>query len=233
VTTTHAPAKARTARRTTVALKIAMAVTGVIFVLFVLAHMYGNLKMFQGAESFDGYAHWLREVAYPALPHQGVLWILRVTLLASVVIHAYAAFTLWSRARSARRQRYVVKRSLQQTYASRTMRWGGVIILAFIVFHLLQFTTMTIEIGGSFDSPYHRMVAAFQPEHWWVYAVYMIAIILLALHVRHGVWSALATLGLSTKKREVGFNAVGVVVALLLLVGFMATPTAILLGIIK
>jgi succinate dehydrogenase / fumarate reductase cytochrome b subunit len=220
-----------------------MAVTGVIFVLFVLAHMYGNLKMFQGAESFDGYAHWLREVAYPALPHQGVLWILRVTLLASVVIHAYAAFTLWSRARSARRQRYVVKRSLQQTYASRTMRWGGVIILAFIVFHLLQFTTMTIEIGGSFDSPYHRMVAAFQPEHWWVYAVYMIAIILLALHVRHGVWSALATLGLSTKKREVGFNAVGVVVApprrvgvvvaLLLLVGFMATPTAILLGIIK
>jgi succinate dehydrogenase / fumarate reductase cytochrome b subunit len=195
--------------------------------------MYGNLKMFQGAESFDGYAHWLREVAYPALPHQGVLWILRVTLLASVVIHAYAAFTLWSRARSARRQRYVVKRSLQQTYASRTMRWGGVIILAFIVFHLLQFTTMTIEIGGSFDSPYHRMVAAFQPEHWWVYAVYMIAIILLALHVRHGVWSALATLGLSTKKREVGFNAVAIVVALLLLVGFMATPTAILLGIIK
>jgi succinate dehydrogenase / fumarate reductase cytochrome b subunit len=189
--------------------------------------------MFQGAESFDGYAHWLREVAYPALPHQGVLWILRVTLLASVVIHAYAAFTLWSRARSARRQRYVVKRSLQQTYASRTMRWGGVIILAFIVFHLLQFTTMTIEIGGSFDSPYHRMVAAFQPEHWWVYAVYMIAIILLALHVRHGVWSALATLGLSTKKREVGFNAVAIVVALLLLVGFMATPTAILLGIIK
>jgi succinate dehydrogenase / fumarate reductase cytochrome b subunit len=77
------------------------------------------------------------------------------------------------------------------------------------------------------------MVAAFQPEHWWVYAVYMIAIILLALHVRHGVWSALATLGLSTKKREVGFNAVAIVVALLLLVGFMATPTAILLGIIK
>jgi succinate dehydrogenase / fumarate reductase cytochrome b subunit len=210
-----------------------MAVTGVIFVLFVLAHMYGNLKMFQGAESFDGYAHWLREVAYPALPHQGVLWILRVTLLASVVIHAYAAFTLWSRARSARRQRYVVKRSLQQTYASRTMRWGGVIILAFIVFHLLQFTTMTIEIGGSFDSPYHRMVAAFQPEHWWVYAVYMIAIILLALHVRHGVWSALATLGLSTKKREVGFNAVAIVVAHQLRGGFMATPTAILLGIIK
>ncbi|SJM57866.1 Succinate dehydrogenase cytochrome b subunit [Actinomycetales bacterium JB111] len=210
-----------------------MAVTGVIFVLFVLAHMYGNLKMFQGAESFDGYAHWLREVAYPALPHQGVLWILRVTLLASVVIHAYAAFTLWSRARSARQQRYVVKRSLQQTYASRTMRWGGVIILAFIVFHLLQFTTMTIEVGGSFDSPYHRMVAAFQPEHWWVYAIYLIAIILLALHVRHGVWSALATLGLSTKKREVGFNAVAIVVALLLLVGFMATPTAILLGIIK
>lgn len=233
MTTTHAPAKARTARRTTVALKIAMAVTGVIFVLFVLAHMYGNLKMFQGAESFDGYAHWLREVAYPALPHQGVLWILRVVLLASVVIHAYAAFTLWSRARSARRQRYVMKKSLQQTYASRTMRWGGVIILAFVIFHLLQFTTVTIEIGGSFDSPYQRMVAAFQPEHWWVYAVYLVAMILLALHVRHGVWSALATLGLSTKKREVGFNAAAIVIALVLLVGFMATPTAILLGIIK
>ena len=210
-----------------------MAVTGIIFVLFVLTHMYGNLKMFQGAEAFDGYAHWLREAFYPILPHQGLLWIMRVVLLASLVIHAGAAFALWRRARAARGTRYVVKRSVRQSYASRTMRWGGVILLAFIVFHLLQFTTMTVEVGGSFDSPYERMVAAFQPEHWWVYVVYLVPIVLLALHVRHGVWSALATLGLSTKRRKAAFNAVAAVVAILLLVGFMATPTAILLGLVK
>ncbi|MGC5615714.1 succinate dehydrogenase cytochrome b subunit [Georgenia sp. Z1491] len=233
MTTTAAPSRARTARRTTVALKVAMAVTGVIFVLFVLSHMYGNLKMFQGAEAFDGYAHWLREAFYPILPHQGLLWLMRVALLASLVVHAGAAFALWKRARGARTTRYVKKRSLQQTYASRTMRWGGVIILAFVVFHILQFTTMTIEVGGSFDSPYQRMVEAFQPAHWWVYAIYLVAMVLLALHVRHGVWSALQTFGLSTKRREAAFNGIAIVVALLLLVGFMATPTAILLGIVN
>lgn len=210
-----------------------MAITGIIFVLFVLMHMYGNLKMFQGAESFDGYAHWLREAFYPILPHQGLLWIMRVTLLASLVVHAGAAFALWRRARAARGTRYVVRKPVRQTYASRTMRWGGVILLAFIIFHLLQFTTMTVEVGGSFDSPYERMVAAFQPEHWWVYVVYLVPITLLALHVRHGVWSALATLGLSTRRREAAFNAIAAIVAIVLFVGFMATPTAILLGLVK
>ncbi|MGO1582822.1 MAG: succinate dehydrogenase cytochrome b subunit [Actinomycetaceae bacterium] len=233
MTTTAAPARARTARRTTVALKVAMAVTGVIFVLFVLTHMYGNLKAFQGAEAFDSYAHWLREAFYPMLPHQGLLWVMRVVLLTSLVVHAGAAFALWKRARSARTTRYVMHKRVQQTYASRTMRWGGVILLAFIIFHLLQFTTMTIEVGGSFDSPHARMVEAFQPEHWWVYAVYLVAMVMLAFHVRHGVWSALQSFGLSTRRREAMFNGIAIVVALLLLVGFMATPTAILLGIVN
>ncbi len=130
-----------------------MALTGVIFVLFVLMHMYGNLKMFGGPEAYNGYAEHLREFGEPILPRNGLLWILRVVLAVSVAVHAYSAFSLWNRARLARGSRYVAKRSLATSYAVRTMRWGGVIILSFVLFHLLHFTTLTIEIGGDYSCP--------------------------------------------------------------------------------
>lgn len=228
--TTTAPTKPRRARNTTVALKVAMAVSGVLFVLFVLLHMYGNLKAFSGQEAFDGYAHSLRDLLYPYLPHSGFLWIQRVVLLLALVVHVYAAVTLWRRARNARPDRYVMHKRQVQSYSSRTVRWGGLILLAFIVFHLLQFTTLTVNVGGTFDSPYQRLVAAFQPEYWYVYLVYLVAIVLLTTHVRHGVWSALQTFGASDRRRQRGINLVAYVVAAALLVGFMAPPTAILLG---
>ena len=171
--TTTAPTRPRRARNTTVALKASMAVTGVIFVLFVLLHMYGNLKAFAGQEAFDGYAASLRTLLYPYLPHEGFLWIQRVVLVVALVVHFYAAVTLWARARAARRTRYVMHKRQVQTYSSRTMRWGGLIILAFVIFHLLQFTTLTINVGGTFDSPYQRLVAAFRRSGtstsptWW------------------------------------------------------------------
>ncbi|PFG40481.1 succinate dehydrogenase subunit C [Georgenia soli] len=229
--TSTVPTTPRRARYTTVALKWAMAISGILFVLFVLLHMYGNLKAFSGQEAFDGYAASLRTLLYPYLPHEGFLWIQRVVLLVAVVVHAGAAIALWRRARTARPQRYVVTRRTAQTYSARTVRWGGLILLAFIIFHLLQFTTLTINVGGEFDSPYERLVAAF--SHWWLYLVYLVAIVMLTMHVRHGVWSALQTLGASDRSRQRAINLLAYVVAAALLIGFMLPPTAILLGFVN
>ncbi|WP_345040685.1 succinate dehydrogenase cytochrome b subunit [Georgenia daeguensis] len=229
--TSTVPTTPRRARYTTVALKWAMAISGLLFVLFVLAHMYGNLKAFSGQEAFDSYAHSLRTLLYPYLPHEGFLWIQRVVLLVAVVVHVGAAVALWRRARTARPRRYVVSKRTAQTYSARTVRWGGLILLAFIIFHLLQFTTLTINVGGTFDSPYERLVAAF--SHWWLYLVYLVAIVMLTMHVRHGVWSSLQTLGASDRTRQRAINVVAYLVAAALLVGFMLPPTAILLGFVN
>lgn len=227
VSTTIATKKAR---QTSVALKIGMAVTGIIFVLFILMHMYGNLKMFAGAQAYNEYAHHLRTFGEPILPYEGLLWILRIVLLGCLLLHAYAAFHLWSRAKAARGTGYEVKRTLAQTYASRTMRWGGVILLLFIIVHILQFTTLTLQFGGDYTQiePYARMVVAF--ENWWVYLIYLVAIAALSMHVRHGVWSAMATLGGNKKRRQDTINLVAILVAALVFVGFMLPPTAILFG---
>ena len=161
---------------TSVGLKIQMAISGIFFVFFVLLHMYGNLKMFNGPEAYDGYAQFLRDVGYPIVPNEGVLWILRILLLVAIVAHVHAAFVLWKRNNVARGpNKYKVKRGRknQQTYSSRTMRWGGVIILLFVVYHLMQFTTLTLSVGAenySAMTPYDRMIAGFQPEVWWSYA---------------------------------------------------------------
>ena len=143
----------RTAVRSTVALKALMAVTGLILIGYLLAHMYGNLKVFSGETAFNDYAHHLRELGEPILPRSGALWIIRVVLLASVFAHMYAAFKLWGRARRARGgvQRYRSPRGktgVQRTYASFTLRWGGVIILLFF-FYL---DALVLLIGAEIDS---------------------------------------------------------------------------------
>ena len=227
-TTAKTAARPVVGRRTTVALKIAMAVTGIIFILFVLAHMYGNLKVFSGQQAFDDYADGLRVLGEPLLPYGGFLWIMRVVLLVSLVIHVYAAWTLSRRAWAARGRRYVVRKAVQATLSSRTMRWGGLALLAFVIFHILQFTTLTIEIGGSFASPYDRVVAAFSV--WYIFAIYAVAMIALGMHVRHGVWSAMQTLGWAGGNRRPVLDAAGIALALVLVIGFLAPPVAILLG---
>jgi succinate dehydrogenase / fumarate reductase cytochrome b subunit len=225
------------ARRTTVALKILMALTGALFVFYVVAHMYGNLKVFAGQEAFDGYAEHLRTLGEPILPYSGFLWLFRVALLLSLVGHAYAAFSLWSRANGARTTRYAVRRTGALAWRSRTMRWGGVALLVFLVFHLAQFTIVkpnlnpdvsTAEIG---ESPYRLVVASFQL--WWVVVIYLLALVALALHLHHGVWSAAQTLGLtsSASARQTA-KTLGVFLAALVVVGFALPPLAILFGLV-
>ena len=237
-TSTQASPKKVGKLSTSVGLKIQMAVSGLFFVLFILMHMYGNLKMFNGPDAYNGYAQFLRDVGYPIVPHEGVLWILRILLVVAVIAHARAAFILWKRGKIARGpNQYKVKRGKknQQTYASRTMRWGGVIILLFIVYHLLQFTTLTISVGAenySEMTPYDRMIAGFQPEVWWIFAFYAVTLLALSMHIRHGAWSALQTIGLSNRRREVAFNAIAIAIGAVVFIGFMAPPTAIMFGLI-
>ena len=220
------------ARRSTVALKSAMAVTGLILVLFLIAHMYGNLNVFAGQEAFDDYSHHLRELGEPMLPHGGFLWIMRIVLLASVILHIASAIALTRRAGRARPVRYRTHKAVQQTYASRTMRWGGVIIALYVVFHILHLTTNTIAPGGASDSPYERLVRGFQPENFWVTAIYILAVILVGLHLRHGIWSAAATLGLNREGRRRAINPVAPIAAAVIAVGFLLPPFSVLFGLV-
>ena len=210
-----------------------MAVTGLVFIGYVLLHMYGNLTVFAGQDAFDTYAHHLRTFGEPMLPHKGLLWIIRVVLLLSIIGHAYAAFTLWARANSARTSKYVVKKAVAATLSSKMMRWGGVALLLFVVFHLLHLTTHTINVNGDPESPYDRVVSSFQPEQWWVAAIYLLAMVALAMHLRHGVWSACQTLGLTNNARSrMRANSVAVFVAVLVAGGFALVPLSILFGIV-
>lgn len=230
-TSTLHPAQIR-ARRTTIAMKMVMAVSGALFVLYVLLHMYGNLKAFGGKEAFDEYAAHLRTLGEPFLPYSGFLWMFRAVLILALVAHVYSAFYLWSRAQGARTTRYQMKRAAAATISARTMRWGGVALLLFIVLHLLQFTTKTIQVGGSFSSPYQGVVASFQV--WWVTLIYVLAMVALGMHLRHGVWSASQTMGLtSTPRARRLANGTAVTIATVVVVGFLLPPLSILVGLIK
>ena len=233
VTTTTSTTAAR-ARASTIVWKLAMAVTGLVFIGYLLLHMYGNLKVFAGQESFDDYAHHLRVFGEPILPENGLLWIVRVVLLVSLLIHAVAAFKLWILASKARGQKYVMKKAVAATLSSRVMRWGGVALLLFIVFHILHLTTHTINPGGDPESPYQRMVNGFSPENWWVPVIYLLAMVALAMHLRHGVWSAGQTLGLTnTPASRARFNAAGYTLAAVIAVGFALVPLSVLFGIVE
>lgn len=215
-----------------IGLKFMMAVSGLYFVFFVLFHMYGNLKILAGHEEFDEYAHHLRTMFMPILPYEGFLWIFRLTLIVAIVAHIYSAVTLWGRADKARGSKYVVKKAAAASLSSKWMRWGGVALLAFIVFHLGQFTLLWINVGGTFGTPAERVVAAF--EHWWLTLIYVIALIALAMHLHHGVWSACQTLGwTNTAKSRATAKTAGVAIAAIVVIGFLIPPLAILFGAIK
>jgi succinate dehydrogenase / fumarate reductase, cytochrome b subunit len=225
---------AQQATRSTVALKALMAVTGLILIGYLLAHMYGNLKIFAGPEAFNAYAHHLRVLGEPLLPRTGALWILRAVLVVSVLAHMYAAFNLWSRAHNARggTRRYYSNKTrtgVQRTYASYTLRWGGLVILLFVIYHLLHLTWNIIHPGGAAAEPYERVVNGFQI--WSVVLAYTIAVIAVGFHVRHGVWSALTTLGANTSTlARQRLNVGAYAVAGVLTVGFLLPPFAILFG---
>lgn len=207
-----------------------MAVTGVAMLLYLVAHMLGNLKIFFGATDFNGYAGWLRTIGEPVLHHGWFLWLVRAGLLAAVVLHGVAAYQLSRRDRAARPARYAHRRQ-RASYATRTMRWGGVILALFIVWHILDLTTLTVNPRGQAHHPYENIVADFRT--WYADVFYIVAMLALGLHIRHGFWSAAQTLGANSARRDRVLKAVANVLALVLTCGFIAVPVAVMTGVVS
>lgn len=215
--------------RSSVGKKILMAVTGVLFVLFVLAHMVGNLKAFMGPEHFDEYAEFLRSVGAPAVPHGWLLWVFRIALLACLAIHALFALQTWRTSAVARPVKYA--RGLtpeESTFASRTMRWGGIALFAFVVAHILHFTTGHLHPDFRPGEAYHNLVLGFQTS--WVAVLYIAVMAVLGLHLYHGVWSGMQTLGLNHKRYNRFRRPVAAMVALVVFAGFISVPVGVLTG---
>jgi succinate dehydrogenase / fumarate reductase cytochrome b subunit len=220
----------KAAKTSSVFKKVVMAVSGIILVLYLIAHMIGNLKVFAGRESFNSYSHWIRTIGEPAVPAQTTLTIIRIVLLAAVIAHIWAAIALWRQAKRARPNGYVTKKAVAQSYASRTMRWGGVIVGLFVIYHILDLTMGVANPEGPGTTPYDRLVAGFSNP--LITAVYVIALILLGMHLRHGIWSATQTLGQSNKRREKTVNLFALVFSVVLIGGYLVVPFSVLFGLV-
>lgn len=222
---TSSVARTPTILRSSIGRKAVMAVTGFILFGFVLGHMAGNLQVYLGPEAMNQYARFLREML-----HGAGLWIARTTLLVAAVLHVWCATTLtfdgW-RARPVAYHRWTADES---TYASRTMRWGGVIILLFVVYHLLHLTFGATHPDFVEGDVYHNFVVGFQSVP--VSAFYILANLALGLHLYHGVWSLCRTLGLQHPRYVRYAKAAAALFAGVVTGGNVSFPLAVLAGVL-
>ncbi|MEW2080191.1 succinate dehydrogenase cytochrome b subunit [Streptomyces sp. NPDC005283] len=228
--TDRKPSLTRTFWGSTVGKKTVMAVSGLIMLGYLVAHVMGNLKVFFGAGEFNAYGHWLRTMGEPVLHYSWALWIVRLVLLAAVVGHGISAYQLSKRDLKARPVPYAHKRR-RAGYATRTMRWGGVIVALFIVWHLLDLTTLTVNENAQPGHPYENVVATFST--WYGNVIYIVAMLAVGLHIRHGFWSAAQTLGVGNAARDRVLKAVAGVLALVLTAGFISVPVAVMTGVVS
>ena len=219
------PAKAQAFMRSSLGLKIVMALTGIVLFGFVIGHMIGNLQVYLGPEVFNHYAELLRE-----LGHGMALWIARAGLLVAVGLHIWSAWRLTLMNSAARPVGYREVERRESTYASRTMRWSGVILLLFIVYHLLHFTIGVHAVHPQFvpGDAYHNFVTGFQNP--LVSGFYVLAMLALGLHLYHGAWSFMQTLGLSHPRYNHLRYAFAALVTLVILAGNISFPVAVLTG---
>ena len=219
--------------RSAVGKKVVMAVTGLALFGFVLGHMLGNLKLYFGAEALNHYAEWLRELGTPLLPHGGLLWIARIGLLAAVGLHIWSAWQVTRMNRKARPQDYSRRATIQASYASRTMRWGGVLIALFVLYHLAHFT-----FGPAWAHPdfvpgdvYHNVVAGFSV--WPISLFYIVAQAALALHLYHGLWSLFQSLGWNHPSFNPWRRTFAKAFAAVIFIGNISFPISVLTGLVS
>jgi succinate dehydrogenase / fumarate reductase, cytochrome b subunit len=204
--------------------KAVMGFTGLVLVGFVFFHMLGNLQMFQGPEKMNGYAHFLRSTG-------GLLWLARAGLLVAVVLHIVAAVQLTRRKQLARPEAYVQRVAQVSTLASRTIRWGGALLLAFIVFHLLHFSVFVVEPSYSHTDVYSNVIRGFSNPV--ISLFYVVAMVFLGLHLYHGVWSSVRSLGVSPPSPRPLHRRAALALALVVWLGFTVIPLAVLAGLIR
>jgi succinate dehydrogenase / fumarate reductase cytochrome b subunit len=202
-----------------------MGVTGLIGIGFVILHMAGNLLAFRGQEAINAYAHFLASTGE-------LLWLLRIVLIVAVILHVVAAYQLTMQNRAARPVGYVNREPQVTTWAARTMRWSGVLLLVFIVLHIMHFTNPGWRPEGVFDKTdvYTNIVMSFRI--WWITLFYVASMIALGLHLYHGAWSSVRSIGAAQPKPRPMHRTVALVVSLVLWLGFTAVPVAVFVGLI-
>jgi succinate dehydrogenase / fumarate reductase cytochrome b subunit len=212
--------------------KMIVAITGVVLILFVIGHLLGNLQIFLGPDWINGYSQHLRDLG-------PLLWLIRIFLLVTVIVHIYVTIRLAIDNRRARPEPYVDKNYVKATFASRHMVMSGLIVLAFIIYHLAHFTVrvtdrrfglLKVDPLGHYDV-YSMMVYGFQ--NIYVSAFYVLGLFLLTLHLSHGSSSFFQSLGLNNKRLTPRLAIGGRIFAWLLFVGYTSIPVAILLGLVK
>ena len=210
----------------TVGKKIVMAVTGAILFGFVIAHLLGNLQVYEGPAKLNAYGAFLHSIGE-------ILWPARIILLIAVALHITATVQLALLKKRARPIGYSRKQAIASSYASRTMYWSGPIVLAFIIFHLLHLTAGYIHPGAAYieGDVYHNVVSGFQV--WWVSLSYVIAICLLGLHLRHGLWSMFQSVGIHQPNHTATLKKAAWLIALLIVLGYVSIPVSVLLGLVK
>ncbi len=217
--------------RSSIGKKYVMAITGLIWFGYLILHLWGNLKIYAGSDILNSYAGWLRIVGDPLFGYGQVLWLVRIVLIPAFVIHIWAAVQLTSRDMASRPRRYSVRKNLESTIASRTMIWGGLFILLFVVYHLLDFTFGTVNPSYQEGNIYHNVVASFRL--WPVVVFYVLAMLAVGLHLFHGIWSLFQTLGWNTVRTNRLIRNSATFAALLLTAGNISIPIAVLTGAIK
>jgi succinate dehydrogenase / fumarate reductase cytochrome b subunit len=209
--------------RSTLGRKVVMAVTGVVFVAFVIIHVSGNLLMFSGPEPMNAYAAFLKKSA-------AILWSVRLILLASLALHVHAAWSLTRQNRGARPVRYAKLERQSATFSAVSLRVGGVVLLAFIVFHLLHFTTGNLHPQFDAEDPYGNVVIGFSVPAAAIF--YLVAMAALALHLHHGIWSVFQTLGWNHPHVNPLRRHIATALAILVPVAFSAIVLAVAFGVI-
>jgi len=201
--------------------KVVMAVTGLALFGFVVAHMLGNLQVYLGSEVLNAYAKGLQDLG-------PILWLLRIGLLVAVALHIWSAYSLTMMNRAARPEGYREKEHRESTYASRTMRWSGVFLALFIVYHLMHMTWGNAHPDFIHGDVYHNFIVGFRPV--LVSLVYIVAMLALGLHLYHGVWSLLQTLGLSHPRYNHLRHAFATLITAVVVIGNISMPVAVLAG---
>jgi succinate dehydrogenase / fumarate reductase cytochrome b subunit len=215
----------------TIGKKYVMAISGLIWFGYLIVHLWGNLNIYAGPLFLNTYGDWLRIVGEPFLGYSQFLWLARIVLIPAFVVHVWAAVQLTSRDRASRPQRYSMRKNVESTFASRTMIYGGLFVLLFLIYHLLDFTFGTVNPSYQAGDIYHNVVASFQ--RWPVVLFYELAMIAVGLHLFHGIWSTFQTLGWNTARITHGVRNLATFFAVLLTVGNMSIPLAVFTGFVK
>jgi succinate dehydrogenase / fumarate reductase, cytochrome b subunit len=206
--------------------KVVMGITGLIGVGFVIVHALGNLLVFRGADAINSYSRFLKSTGE-------ILWTLRIVLIVAVILHVIAAIQLTRQSRAARTIGYAKREAQVATLSSRTMRWGGALLFIFIVLHILHFTTGTIRPAGVFshEDVYANVILSFRI--WWVSLFYVVSMVALGLHLYHGAWSSVRSIGVSPPSAEPLHRRVSLVIAVFVWAALTSIPIAVLTGLVR